>query len=72
LENIRIMQLTKQHRESLLSELQKAKEDKEFQQWSLNKREDDHLTGWYEIHIFLAEQRIKLIEKSLIDNEIDF
>ena len=66
------MTLNNNHREALLNELQKAKEDKELQELCLNKREDDHLIGWYEIHIFLAEQRIKLIEKSLIDNEIDF
>ena len=66
------MELEKQHRECLLNELQKAKDDKELQEFCMNNREDDHLTNWWEIHIFLAEQRIKLIEKSLIDNEIDY
>lgn len=64
------MTLTKQHREALLSELQKAKDDKDLQEACL--RDSTHLKGWFEIHIFLAEQRIKLIESSLIDNEIDF
>jgi len=67
-----MMKLNKQHREALLNELQKAKEDKELQEVCLNKRKDDHLIGWFEMHIFLAEQRIKLIEKSLIENEVDF
>lgn len=66
------MQLTKQHREALLNELNKVKEDKELQELCLKERESDNLSRWTEIHIFLAEQRIKLIEKSLIDNEIDF
>jgi len=66
------MQLEKQHRECLINELQKAKEDKELNQSLLTNKESLNLTSWWEIHIFLAEQRIKLIEKSLIDNEIDF
>lgn len=66
------MQLEKQHRECLINELQKAKEDKELNQSLLTNKESLNLTSWWEIHIFLVEQRIKLIEKSLIDNEIDF
>jgi len=66
------MQLNNNHRESLLNELKKAKEDKELQEISLSKEEFEHLKNWFEIDLFLAEQRIKLIEKSLIDNEIDF
>lgn len=67
------MELTKQHRQSLLSELEKAKEDKELQVLCIKENKDnDHLIGWFEMNQFLAEQRIKLIEQSLIDNEIDF
>ena len=66
------MELQKQHREALINELQKAKEDKELQELCLNKRDNDHLIGWWEIHIFLAKERIKIIEQSLINNEIDF
>lgn len=66
------MQLNKQHRECLIDELQKAKEDLDLQQHCLRESKDDHLKERWEIHIFLADERIKLIEKSLIDNEIDF
>ena len=55
-----------------MNELNKVKEDKELQELCLRERKDDHLMGWAEMSIFLAEQRVKLIEKSLIDNEIDF
>lgn len=64
--------LNKQHREALLRELQSAQEDKALQELCLRERKDDHLVGWNEMSTFLADQRIKLIEKSLIDNEIDF
>jgi hypothetical protein len=66
------MKLERQHREALLNELQKARAEKESQEFRLNRREDDEFVKWVEIDIFLADQRIKLIEKSLIDNEIDF
>jgi hypothetical protein len=66
------MLLDSQHREALLGELNKAKEDKELRELCMKERKDDHLKGWWEIHIFLADERIKLIEKSLIENEIDF
>jgi hypothetical protein len=66
------MLLSKQHREALLGELNKAKEDKELRQLCMKERKDDHLKEWWEIHIFLADERIKLIEKSLIENEIDY
>lgn len=66
------MELTKKHREVLLSELTKANEDFKIQKSSLKDNRAKHLSEWFEIAIFLAEQRIKLIEQSLIDNEIDF
>lgn len=66
------MILTKQHRECLLDELAKAKEDLELQKLCLNKRDNDNLVNRWEIHCFLAEQRIKLIEQSIIDNEVDY
>ena len=66
------MELNKQHRECLIDELNKAKEDLDLQKECLLKSKDDHLKERWEIHIFLAQERVKLIEKSLIDNEIDF
>jgi len=70
------MELNKNHREALINELEKAKEDLGTQTRGLQnakaKTEDNHLIEWFEIGMFLAEQRIILIEKSLINNEIDF
>lgn len=66
------MELNKNHRESLLNALEKAKEDKELAELCIQKRKDDHLSEWHDIRLFMAQQKIKLIEKSLIDNEIDF
>jgi len=66
------MELTKQHREALLKELTIAKEDRRLQVLCLENDEQKDLKQWFEISLFLAEQRIKLIEQSLIDNEINF
>ena len=66
------MQLEKQHREALINALNRAKEDKELAELVIQNKKDNNLDGFHDIHLFLAEQRIKLIEQSLIDNEIDF
>lgn len=60
------MELTHNHRESLLNELEKAQKDAEIQRICINKQGKD------EMSLFLAEERIKLIKKSLTNNEIDF
>lgn len=66
------MQLNKNHREAFLNALEKAKEEKELAELCIQKRKDDFLNEWHDISLFLAQERIKTIEKSLIDNEIDF
>lgn len=66
------MKLEKQHREALIDELGKAKEEKELAELFSKNKTDNDLDGWYNIRLFMAEQKIKLIEKSLIDNQIDF
>jgi hypothetical protein len=67
------MQLNNNMRESLLSELAKAKEDRALQVICARKEaEKGQMTEWFEIGIFLAQERIKLIEKSLIENKIDY
>lgn len=66
------MTIEKQHRVALLNELDKAKEELEVSNSILNKKENDHIKEHFEIAMFLAQQKIKLIEQSLIDNEIDF
>lgn len=66
------MKLEKQHREALINELDRAKEEKELAELVIRNKTDDHLDGWHDIGLFMAQQKIKLIEQSLIDNQIDF
>jgi len=66
------MTLEPQHREALITELNKAKEEyilgKDLNM--LNATED--FRKWSDIKLFLLRKRIELIEESLINNEIDF
>lgn len=76
------MELNKHHRESLLFELQKAKENLELEKVCLSKEETKRGVNLsdtkrddcelFEIQCFLSMERIRLIEKSLIENEIDY
>lgn len=66
------MKINKNHRESLLNELQKATEDLSIQKKCFDKEEDESLKNWFEISMFLAQKKIKLIEKSIVENEINF
>ena len=52
------MRLQKQHRQSLLSELTKAKEDLSIQQRCLNQKKNENINDMFEISIFLAQKRI--------------
>lgn len=66
------MELEKKHRQALLSELSKAKDELESSNNCLNSNESDGIKEFFEISSFLAQQKINLIEQSLIDNGIDF
>jgi serine phosphatase RsbU (regulator of sigma subunit) len=70
------MQLNNNHRESLLNELQKAKEEIELARFVQNSSDKEqfteHFKDWQDIKMFLLQERVKLIEKSLIENEVDF
>ena len=66
------MELIKKHRIALLNELDKAKEDLERNRICLNSENIEDIKEHFEISMFLAQERDNLIEKSLIDNEIDF
>lgn len=66
------MELQKTHRQALLNELEKAKADLDTCTRCLQEDGRTNIQHFFEISIFLAQQRIKLIEQSLIDNEIDF
>ena len=66
------MTLEPQHREALITELNKAKEEyilgKDLNM--LNATED--FRKWSDIKLFLLLKRLELIEERLINNEIDF
>lgn len=66
------MELTKNHREALINELEKAQQDAEIQEACMIKQGEDDMAKWFEISLFLATERIKLIKKSLTDNYIDY
>jgi hypothetical protein len=66
------MQLESRHRLALLGELDRTKEELDSARNCLNKEEIGSIKEHFEISMFLAQQKIKLIEQSLIDNEIDF
>ena len=75
------MEITKSHREKLLSELKIANKELLMQQYiwdNRNKKSElpndtmKEFESFIEIKLFLIQQRIETIEKSLIDNEIDF
>lgn len=64
------------YQESLVNELVKAKEEIELGSYIHNQANKEHFTehykDWQDIKLFLLQERVKLIEKSLIDNEVDF
>jgi hypothetical protein len=68
------MKLNNNHRESLLTELVKAREEIDLGNSVKrnSKNNTEHFRDWQDIKMFLLQERVKLIEKSLIDNEIDF
>ncbi len=66
------MKLNKEHREALMSELEKAKEKLRLNKQGREIHTSENVSHWFDISIFLANERIKLIEQSIIDNEIDY
>lgn len=66
------MQLNKTHRESLLTALIEAKDELELGRSLNRENHTENFKDWQDITLFLLEERVKLIEKSLINNEIDF
>ena len=69
------MELTKTHREALILDLNESIEalriSNQMTELYLSKGKDDFLP-YREIAAFLIEQKIKIIETALINNEIDF
>lgn len=70
------MQLNNNHREILLNELVKVNQEIELGKFVQNSSDKVNFTedfkDWQGIKMFLLQERVKLIERSLIDNEIDF
>lgn len=69
------MQLSKDHRRELVAELEKTQLDLLHQEDLLQNFQDkaeEHLIPMQEMTIFLAQQKLNTIRKSLTDNEIDF
>lgn len=69
------MELEKIHREAFISELQKARAEKEILETCLIKHQeknDKNVVEFNHIELFLLNNKIQLIEQSLIDNEIDY
>lgn len=66
------MELNMNHRRSLLTELLKATEELDLERDAHKKVTDSERLDRLDMRIFLLQEKIKLIEKSLIDNEIDF
>jgi len=66
------MELEKKHRQVLLNELEKAKKDLKLNQECLADVHREDFKNIFEIAVFLATERINLIETTLINNEINF
>jgi len=66
------MTLEPQHREALITELNKAKEEYILGKDINQKNTTEDYQKWSDIKLFLLLKRIELIEESLINNEIDF
>lgn len=66
------MELNKNHRESLLGFLTKVKEEIELGESINRENQTEQFKDWQDIKMFLLKERVKLIERSLIDNEIDY
>lgn len=66
------MTLEKQHREALITELNKAREEYISGKDINQSNTTDDFQKWSDIKLFLLLKRIELIEESLTNNEIDF
>ena len=66
------MELNNEHRKALISELAKAKEKLKLSKQGRDIHTSDDVCNWFDVDIFLTTERISLIEKSIINNEIDY
>ena len=67
------MKLNKTHREAFLLRLQKARKEYSMITEIMCKDETkENVVSSYEVDSFLIQEEIELIEKSLINNDIDY
>jgi hypothetical protein len=66
------MELNKNHREIFIEELKSLLEKKDSKQKFRNASNDQDQKDRLDVDVFIINQNIEIIEKSLIDNEIDF
>lgn len=70
------MELNRRHRSSLISKLAEANEELAIQNSILERattqKKNQEMIDSIDIRIFLLKNEIELIEKALINNEIDY
>ena len=66
------MELKTEHRKALISELEKAKKTLFVHQKGKQFNTSENLKDLYDISIFLEQERITLIEQSIINNKIEY
>ena len=66
------MELDKKYRERLVIELAEYNIDLSDLVEHLTHTEDEDMRCYYDTKIFLTRETIKVIEKAIIDNEIDY
>jgi len=72
-----MFELNENHREALLNILERCNEKIQQLNYSINSHhvkndDDESFIDWRNMDLFLEIEKKKLIEKSLIDNKIDF
>lgn len=66
------MELDKKYRERLVIELSEYNIDLSDLVGCIDRTEDEDMRCYYDTKIFLTREIIKVIEKAIIDNEIDY
>ncbi len=67
------MKLNKEHREALLTRLNKISEELGIKKECIAKTDSkDGVYRWHEIDEFLLEKQKQEIEKALVENDIDY
>jgi hypothetical protein len=65
------MNLNKNHREALINQLVSTKDEIILSEPITRNEFTEDFKDWRNIKLFLLKEKVRLIEKCLIDNEID-